>query len=105
MFGFSGFPSFDYSNIEGGIPYPCPDEQAEWRHAVVAVGYDNNIKIKNTICNKETKGALLIRNSWGTEWGEKGYGWLPYDYVLAKLADDFWSLLHMKWVETKQFGL
>lgn len=105
MFGFYGFPSFGYSNVTGGIPYPCPGEQAQWGHAIVAVGYDDSMKIKNTKCNKETKGALLIRNSWGTGWGDKGYGWLPYDYVLNRLALDFWSLLRMKWVDTKQFGL
>lgn len=63
MFGFYGFPSFKYSNVVGGIPYPCPDEQAVWGHAIVAVGYDDKLKIKNTKCDKETKGALLIRNS------------------------------------------
>jgi len=105
MFGFFGFPSFNNTNIPGGIPYPCSGERAIWGHAIVAVGYDDNKKIKNTKCNKETKGALLIRNSWGIQWGDEGYGWLPYDYVLNKLAVDFWSLLSMEWVDTKQFGL
>lgn len=105
MFGFYGFPSFNNTNIKGGIPYPCPGEKAQWGHAIVAVGYDNGKKIKNTKCNKETKGALLIRNSWGTSWGDAGYGWLPYDYILNKLAMDFWSLLRMEWVDTKQFGV
>lgn len=105
MFGFYGFPSFDSSDIKGGIPYPCPGERAEWGHAIVAVGYDDNKKIKNIKCNKTTTGALLIRNSWGTTWGDKGYGWLPYDYVVNKLALDFWSLLSMEWVNSRQFGL
>lgn len=105
MFGFWGFPSFSSSDVKGGIPYPCPGEQAQWGHAIVAVGYDNGKKIKNTISNKTTIGALLIRNSWGTAWGDQGYGWLPYEYVENRLAIDFWSLLSLEWVDTKQFGI
>jgi C1A family cysteine protease len=105
MFGFWGFASFESSDVKGGIPYPCPGESAEWGHAIVAVGYDNGKKITNTACNKTTTGALLIRNSWGTGWGDQGYGWLPYDYVVNKLAMDFWSLLSMEWVDTKKFGI
>lgn len=104
MFGFYGFPSFDSSDIKGGIPFPCQGESAEWGHAIVAVGYDDEKKIKNLKCDKETTGALLIRNSWGTSWGDKGYGWLPYDYILNKLASDFWSLLGMEWIDSGQFG-
>lgn len=105
MFGFFGFRSSGSSDVPGGIPHPCPNEQAIWGHAVAAVGYDDALRVKNTQCNQTTKGALLIRNSWGTGWGDHGYGWLPYDYVLNALALDFWSLLSMEWVDTKQFGL
>jgi C1A family cysteine protease len=104
MFGFWGFPSFNDSDVKGGIPYPCQGESAEWGHAIVAVGYDDQKKIQNLKCNKETTGALLIRNSWGTSWGDKGYGWMPYEYVINKLAMDFWSLLGMEWVDSGQFG-
>jgi C1A family cysteine protease len=105
MFGFFGFPSFSQTNVKGGIPYPCPGEQSQWGHAIVAVGYDNTMKIRNLKCKKETTGAFLIRNSWATTWGDNGYGWLPYEYALNKLAMDFWSLLKMEWIETKQFGI
>ena len=105
MFGFWGFSSFESSDVKGGIPYPGESEKAEWGHAIVAVGYDDEKKIKNTTTGKVTTGALLIRNSWGKEWGDKGYGWLPYDYVIDKLAEDFWSIVGMDWVDTKEFGI
>lgn len=105
MFGFFGFPSFEAGDEPGSIPYPSQNEQAQWGHAIMAVGYDDNKVIVNTRDNQSTKGALLIRNSWGTKWGQEGYGWIPYDYVLNGLAKDFWSLLSMDWIDTKQFGL
>ncbi|HGZ70764.1 MAG TPA: cysteine protease [Nitratifractor sp.] len=105
MFGFYGFDSFYSGDKPGHIPLPCDNEQAQWGHAIVAVGYDDNKEIKNRRCGTTTKGALLIRNSWGTGWGDAGYGWLPYEYVLHGYAHDFWSMLSMKWVDTGEFGL
>ncbi len=105
MFGFFGFPSFGSTDVPGGIPYPSADEQAAWGHAIVAVGYDDTLKITNTKTNLSTTGALLIRNSWTGTWGQNGYGWLPYAYVLNRLAIDFWSLLTMEVVNLGQFDL
>ncbi len=104
MFGFWGFNSFDYAGNYGDIPFPCPRESIEWGHAIVAVGFDDSKKITNTLCNETTTGALKIRNSWSEDWGYDGYGWIPYEYVLQGLADDFWSLLDMECVDTGKFG-
>jgi C1A family cysteine protease len=41
-------------------------------HAVLAVGYDQKRRV------------LIVRNSWGTKWGDQGYFYLSYDYFRAK---------------------
>jgi C1A family cysteine protease len=103
MFGFTVYNSIEQAENTGKIPFPSPKERIEGGHAVVVVGYDDKMKIKNKYGKIETTGALLIRNSWGKEWGEKGYGWLPYEYISRGLAEDFWSILKKEWVDTGQF--
>jgi len=106
MFGFSVYESYVQAAETGKIPYPTPSERRVGGHAIVAVGYDDTKKITNTNPGGlTTEGALLIRNSWGTGWGDKGYGWLPYDYVLKGLGVNWWSLLKNEWIDTNQFGI
>jgi C1A family cysteine protease len=50
-------------------------------HAVMAVMYD------------DIKKVFGCRNSWGDKWGDKGYFYLPYDFILdKKMASDFWII-------------
>ena len=51
----------------------------------------------------ELKGALRVRNSWGSGWGEDGHGWLPYRYATEYLAADFWAILRPDWLEGGEF--
>ncbi|MCU0972401.1 MAG: hypothetical protein MUF80_00345 [Burkholderiales bacterium] len=98
MFGFTVYSSIPASGDgKGEIPYPTTGDTVQGGHAVLAVGYDDARKIGTA------KGALLIRNSWGTAWGAAGYGWLPYAYVLKGLANDFWALVQADFVDTDLF--
>lgn len=106
MFGFSVYSSSEYQAASNGgkFPFPSTGDFVVGGHAVVTAGYDDEMEILNTDTGVTTKGAFLIRNSWGESWGEMGYGWLPYDYVIQGLADDWWCLLKSEWVDTGNFG-
>jgi C1A family cysteine protease len=98
----AGFPSvFGFSvpgsiSRDGDVPYRPTFDNVQGGQAVVAVGYDDQRL-------SSTKGALQFRNSWGADWGDHGYGWLPYAYVEEQLAADFWTIISKEWIDSDEF--
>jgi C1A family cysteine protease len=83
VFGFAVYESFQAQKVSktGVVDMPKQGERSLGGHAVMAVGYDDATK------------RFLVRNSWGTTWGKKGYFTMPYDYVGNRdLSDDFWTI-------------
>jgi C1A family cysteine protease len=83
VFGFAVYESFESEKVskKGIVPMPMPGEQMLGGHAVAIVGYDM------------AKRVFIVRNSWGSKWGDRGYFYMPFDYVLdPDLACDFWVL-------------
>jgi C1A family cysteine protease len=55
-----------------GIWTPVEDDEELGGHAVCIIGYNDKLN----------KGSFEIINSWGTEWGDKGFGWLSYEQLM-----------------------
>ncbi len=87
--GFSVFESFEAVGANGICPIPNPKkEKLLGGHAVLCVGYINMIG-----ANKKTADHAIIRNSWGTTWGDGGYCYMPLAWLAnTKNADDFWAI-------------
>lgn len=81
--GISVYESFetDETASTGKIPMPGPDERVLGGHAVLVVGFDESTR------------EFICRNSWGTDWGDAGYFYLPYNYLTNKgLSSDMWVI-------------
>ena len=78
--GVQVFPSWFEDEDNGGkIPLPSDDDKSVGGHAICVVGYDRGEQL------------FKFKNSWGKDWGEDGYGYLPYDY-LDLYSLDSWSV-------------
>lgn len=81
VLGISVYESFESEAVAmtGIVPMPGEDEKLLGGHAVMCVGYDDDRRV------------LIVRNSWGENWGDKGYFVLSYDFVQnPNLSEDFW---------------
>ena len=79
IFGLSLYNSFDNHRKPGLVPMPTKKEVARADHsghAMLCVGYS------------EPDQVFIVRNSWGKGWGDKGYCYLPYRYVINEDYND-----------------
>ena len=86
--GFLVYESFESQKVANTGYVPLPNLRKEkllGGHAVTCVGYDENKKV------------WIMRNSWGTGWGDNGYFYMPYKYLTSDLASGaFWTIIKMK---------
>jgi len=87
VFGIQIFKSFESDDVArtGMVPMPTANEECLGGHAVLVCGYS------------QSKRLLKVRNSWGADWGVRGYFFLPFDYVFkAGLASEPWIIDDME---------
>ncbi len=83
VFGFTVYQSFETAQVAqtGDVPMPSGSDAPIGGHAVVAVGYDDDDQL------------FICRNSWGSGWGDAGYFYMHYSYLLDdNLSSDFWKI-------------
>jgi hypothetical protein len=72
----------------GVIPPPRADERnapGQGGHAMLIVGYDNRRRM------------FIVRNSWGEDWGDRGYCWIPYDVMdECSRPEEFWVVSELE---------
>ena len=101
VIGFSVYASFEgaWGNIPHGqvgsgmMPFPnTATEQLLGGHAVCIVGYDDTMPVVG-----KGNGRFIVRNSWGTGWGDAGYFYMPYDVIkTTTMSSDFWLISAVK---------
>ncbi len=73
VFGLTLFNSFDKHRKPGLVPLPTTKETSREDHsghAMLCVGYSDKDQV------------FIVRNSWGDEWGDDGYCYIPYRYIM-----------------------
>lgn len=105
--GITIFDDF-YSPQSGVINMPIiSNSEKVGGHAMHWIGYvdlegpmyqkalDDEIGFETIIINASkvptSQGFLIFKNSWGVEYGRKGYGMIPYEYV-DEYGNDFWAI-------------
>ena len=87
--GIAIHQSFESDQVQktGHVPLPDPDESKDPHlgdHAVLMVGYKDSTK------------EFIMLNSWSDQWGDKGFFYLPYEFITAQngkyVASDLWKL-------------
>lgn len=79
VFGIALYKSFDAHRKKGLVPMPSPSEAARESHdghAMLCVGYSDPDKL------------FIVRNSWGDDWGDDGYCYIPYAYLTNPKYND-----------------
>ncbi|MDB5054841.1 MAG: xylellain [Bacilli bacterium] len=88
VIGIQIYESFESPQVAQTGKVPLPKKTKEkllGGHALLVVGYADQ-------GTKSNQGFVIVRNSWGEEWGDRGYCYIPYSmFKDAALVMDMWT--------------
>jgi hypothetical protein len=95
IFGLSLYNSFDSHRKKGLVSMPSSAESSRGTHsghAMLCVGYSDTDKV------------FIVRNSWGHGWGDKGYCYIPYRYIINEdwNGGDSWIIRRLETLEQNE---
>ncbi len=86
----------------GIMKMPTLNEDPQGGHALLILGYDNRSVLEDNRTPNPLYRHFFVRNSWSAKWGQKGYFWMPFDFVLnPNYAFDFWRVSNITGVVPK----
>ena len=71
--------------------YYCNDSTQVPNHEVAIVGWDDNYSSANFSTPPAGRGAFIVKNSWGTGWGQSGYFYMSYYGTTLSLDAQFYA--------------
>ena len=80
---FIDTPYYNQTNKSYYYPAPASGQPKSQDHAVTVVGWDDNYDRNRFTNTPPGNGAFIIKNSWGTGWGEAGFFYLSYYDAVA----------------------
>jgi hypothetical protein len=88
VFGMDVYSNFMDVDASGVIPLPRGAN--EGGHCMAIVGFFDEATAE------APAQTLLLQNSWGTNWGRQGHGYLPYEALTACRASDGWTIVNVE---------
>jgi hypothetical protein len=86
IFGIKLYQSFNSISVLFGGRVPEPNRNTEkllGGHCMMAVGYLKNL---------DGSESIIVQNSWGKDWGDQGFCYIPMNYFMSNDTFDFWTI-------------
>lgn len=88
------YVSSDYYDSKTGIyEYSNKYKDSLFKYPILIVGYNDNTK------------SFVFQNSWGKNWGDKGFGYISYKFFKRRKILDTWVITDSQYIDKNMHDL